>query len=181
MNPGPSGSKLARSIALGCNQDRHFRMSIGTCLHTEKAKNKNLPRATHLAAGPRQGCGEGRQGLSGRQQGAAVESKEVCLEVRMSCKKRPGGGPEARAGEVAGGCEGRAALFAARAPRPRATGQTQEAATVNWSDLGFRSHCFLSGSFLLQGGPAFPSLSDLTSPRCRAELIGADRGQRPPS
>lgn len=52
---------------------------------------------------------------------------------------------------------------------------------MNWSDLGFRSHCILSGYFLLKGGSAFPLLSDLTSPRCRAELIGVDGGQKPPS
>lgn len=53
---------------------------------------------------PRQGravVSEG--GASLLQQGAAVESKEVCLEVRMSCKKRPGGRPEAQAREVVGG------------------------------------------------------------------------------
>lgn len=83
-------------------------MSIGTCLRTEKQQH-NPPRATHLAAGhgtlrPRQGRAVVREGgASLLQQGAAVESKEVCLEVRMSCKKRPGGRPEAQAREVVGG------------------------------------------------------------------------------
>lgn len=49
---------------------------------------------------------------------------------------------------------------------------------MNWSDLSFRSHCILSGYFLLKGGSAFPLLSDLTSPRCRAELIGWTEGRR---
>lgn len=46
---------------------------------------------------------------------------------------------------------------------------------MNWSDLGFRSHCILSGYFLPKGGSAFPCC--LTSPAPGAELSSSG-GQR---
>lgn len=85
--------------------------------------------------------------------------------------------PQAR--EVVGDREERATLWGVcsqGSERPCAMGQKQEGAMVDCSDPGFRSHCICPGHFLLKYSLAFPLLSDLTSPRCNAELIGG--GQR---
>lgn len=168
------------ALLLGCNQGRHFRMSIRTCLHTE-----NKPSSGRS-------CGSYRSAKAGLWRGKAGP---LCTPAGCSCGEqgRLSGGQDELQGATrrkarssgyrsGGRLRGDSSSVCSQASqRPWAMGRQQEAATVNWSVQGFRSCCILSGYFLLTGGAAFPSLSDLTSPRCRAELIGVDRGQKPPS
>ena len=115
-----------------------------------------------LLPGSRQGCGETRrQDLSVLQKGAAAGSREVCLEVRKTGKKPPGGRPGAPS--WTGGrapAKRREPLWAAvlqpGLSEALALGPKQEAARSDGSALNFRLHCVLSGHVLLKWSLAPP-------------------------